>query len=46
VHGAPPKVIWLRVGNRSAKELRQIVADCVKLFRRFDQDEEAFLVVE
>ena len=46
VHGAPPKVIWLRVGNRSAKELRQIVGDCVKLFQRFEEGQEAFLVVE
>jgi predicted nuclease of predicted toxin-antitoxin system len=46
VHGAPPKVIWLRVGNRSAKELRQIVSDCIELFQRFEDDQEAFLVVE
>jgi predicted nuclease of predicted toxin-antitoxin system len=28
VHGAPPKVVWIRAGNCSTKDLAQIIEDC------------------
>lgn len=45
--GAPPKVVWLRVGNVSTTEILSLLAahaDLIKLFLR--DDAATFLVVE
>ncbi len=41
VHGPPPKVVWLRIGNASTTEVRNVLmraADAVAAFVENDQD--------
>ena len=46
LHGAPPKVVWLRVGNRSAAEIERLLHDHAGEIRDFERDAEgAFLVI-
>ncbi len=45
LHGAPPKVIWLRVGNGPTSEIRQILATNVDSISEFGQSTEASLLV-
>jgi predicted nuclease of predicted toxin-antitoxin system len=40
LRGAPPKVVWLRVGNRSTADLAKLVrahATALEVFERSDQ---------
>jgi predicted nuclease of predicted toxin-antitoxin system len=47
VLGAPPKVIWIRAGNRSTQELERIVRSRTHDIGAFAADpDETFLVVE
>lgn len=46
LRGAPPKVIWLRVGNRSTTELKEFIEKNQKLIQDFERANESFLVLE
>ncbi len=41
VHGAPPKVIWLRVGNASTAGVAALLRERYVVVRRFAEDAEA-----
>jgi predicted nuclease of predicted toxin-antitoxin system len=41
VHGAPPKVIWLRVGNGSTSTITSLLRERYMLIRRFSEDAQA-----
>jgi predicted nuclease of predicted toxin-antitoxin system len=41
VHGAPPKVIWLRVGNGSTATVTSLLRERYLLVRRFADDAQA-----
>jgi predicted nuclease of predicted toxin-antitoxin system len=41
VHGAPPKVIWLRVGNGSTAAVAALLRDRYVVARRFAEDAQA-----
>ncbi len=41
VFGAPPKVIWLRVGNAPTREIAKLLRERDVLVRRFVDDPEA-----
>lgn len=41
VFGAPPKVIWLRVGNGPTRQIAALLRDRHLLVRRFAEDPEA-----
>ena len=44
IRGAPPKVVWLRVGNCSTDAIAQLLRNRVDDIRRFEtQNEETFL---
>jgi predicted nuclease of predicted toxin-antitoxin system len=46
LHGPPPKVVWLRVGNASASAVRQVILDHVTAIEEFAvSDDEALLVL-
>jgi predicted nuclease of predicted toxin-antitoxin system len=45
VRGGPPKVIWLRVGNRTTAELEAILRDEAAAVAAFDADPTAALLV-
>ncbi|MCB1031414.1 MAG: DUF5615 family PIN-like protein [Acidimicrobiales bacterium] len=46
LHGPPPKVLWLRVGNRSTASILQLLLDNVGAIKEFAVTEaEALLVV-
>jgi predicted nuclease of predicted toxin-antitoxin system len=46
LRGAPPKVIWLQVGNRSTSEIEEILRRRYPAIEAFDRDAEAsFLIV-
>jgi predicted nuclease of predicted toxin-antitoxin system len=46
VLGAPPKVIWLRVGNSSVKELVEVFGKNVSRILDFEREPESFLVID
>ena len=47
VRGAPPKVIWIRIGNCSTDTLDGVLRDAHPVIADFEQDEAAaFLVLE
>ena len=46
VRGAPPKVIWLRVGNCTVGELREILRTHTEQLRLFDEASESFLIID
>lgn len=46
VLGAPPKVIWLRIGNSSVTELVEVVSEHQARMLRFESEPESFLVIE
>ena len=46
LHGSPPKVIWLRVGNRSTKETREILMRHADRVLAFETEPESYLVIE
>jgi predicted nuclease of predicted toxin-antitoxin system len=41
LHGAPPKVIWLRLGNRNVRETAELLRSQYIRIRRFSDDPEA-----
>lgn len=46
LHGPPPKVVWLRVGNASTAQIATALLDQVERIAVFvDDDEEAMLVI-
>jgi predicted nuclease of predicted toxin-antitoxin system len=46
LHGAPPKVVWLRVGNASTTAVLQVILDHVDVIEQFaTSDDEALLVL-
>jgi len=45
LHGFPPKVVWLRVGNRSTLEIHALVRAHVADFLAFEADPTAALLV-
>jgi predicted nuclease of predicted toxin-antitoxin system len=45
LYGTPPKVIWLRVGNRSTAEIEVIVRAHASDFEAFDVDPGASMLV-
>ena len=45
LHGCPPKVIWLRVGNRSTNEIHALLRAHVSDLATFDADPVAALLV-
>jgi predicted nuclease of predicted toxin-antitoxin system len=47
LHGAPPKIIWLKVGNASTADIETHLRKHVKEIQAFsDAQEEALLVIE
>ena len=47
LHGPPPKVVWLRVGNVSTDAIHDLLADSVDALEIFDRsDEEALIVLD
>ena len=45
LHGFPPKVVWLRVGNRSTDEIHALVRAHADDFAAFETDATAALLV-
>lgn len=46
LHGPPPKVVWLKVGNASTSTIRRLLLDHVDAIVRFALDaDEALLVL-
>lgn len=45
LYGHPPKVIWLRVGNRSTSEIAALLRSRVSDIAAFEADPEASLLV-
>ena len=46
LRGAPPKVIWLRIGNSTTQQILDILRKHIKEIRDFEQsEEETFLVL-
>ena len=44
LHGAPPKVVWLRLGNCATADIARLLRDHVDTLRRFEaQTEVTFL---
>jgi len=46
VRGAPPKVVWLRVGNCTVGELREMLRTHGEQLRLFDAASESFLIID
>ena len=46
LHGAPPKVVWLRVGNCTVRELAALLAENEHRLLEFDTALESLLIVE
>jgi predicted nuclease of predicted toxin-antitoxin system len=46
LHGPPPKVVWLRVGNASTVEILEVILDHVEVVESFvDSEDEALLAL-
>ena len=46
LHGPPPKVLWLRVGNASTATVLEVILDHVEVIEAFGvSDDEALLVL-
>lgn len=46
LHGPPPKVVWLRIGNVSTAQIATMLLDHLERVETFvDNDEEAMLVI-
>lgn len=41
VHGAPPKVVWLRIGNSTVAETAALLRSQYILIRRFSEESDA-----
>jgi len=47
LHGPPPKIVWLRVGNVSTDVIQVLLADSVEALDAFGQsDAEALMIIE
>ena len=46
LRGAPPKVLWLRVGNSSTAELEAFIQRNTRIIHEFESASESFLVLE
>ena len=46
LYGAPPKVVWLRVGNCAAAELATLLGENERRLLEFETATESLLVVE
>ena len=46
LHGAPPKVVWLRVGNCTVAELAAVLAEAESRLLEFETAPESLLIVE
>ncbi|MDE0023372.1 MAG: DUF5615 family PIN-like protein [Spirochaetaceae bacterium] len=46
LHGAPPKVVWLRVGNCTVRELVALLTENEHRLLEFDTAVESLLIVE
>jgi predicted nuclease of predicted toxin-antitoxin system len=46
LRGIPPKVVWLRVGNRSTRELKEFFHRNTEHIQNFESASESFLVLE
>ena len=46
LRGAPPKVLWLRVGNSSTAELKAFIQRNTRIIQEFESASESFLVLE
>lgn len=45
VLGAPPKVIWLRVGNSSTDRIENVLRQDIEAIAKFERDGEAALLI-
>lgn len=45
VRGHPPKVVWIRAGNRTTREIERIILGRARILRSFLRDEEAAILV-
>jgi predicted nuclease of predicted toxin-antitoxin system len=45
LHGAPPRVVWLRIGNCTTDEIEQILRRRSKDVVAFEADDEASVLV-
>lgn len=45
LHGPPPKVVWLRVGNVSTDAIHELLVASVDVLEAFDRSEEESLLV-
>jgi predicted nuclease of predicted toxin-antitoxin system len=45
LHGAPPKVVWIRRGNCSVQELDELLRSYVEAIKAFGDDLEAAVLV-
>jgi predicted nuclease of predicted toxin-antitoxin system len=44
LHGAPPKVVWLRLGNCATADVARLLRDHVDDLRRFEAQTEVTLL--
>lgn len=44
IHGAPPKVVWMRIGNASVSDSATLLRDRYILIRRFSDDPSASIL--
>jgi len=45
LHGAPPKVVWLQVGNAGTNAIADLLRAEAPRLRRFDGEEESALLI-
>ena len=45
VHGAPPKVIWIRRGNCSVRDLEELLQSHTEVIKAFGDDPEAAVLL-
>lgn len=46
MHGSPPKVIWIRIGNCTMKLLLEWITEASEVMQNFDQEDASVLVIE
>ena len=44
--GTPPKVVWIRIGNCTVKELSTLLEENLQLLKDFETSQESFLIIE
>ena len=45
LHGAPPKVIWLRIGNCTTQQIEQLLRNCTAEMIAFSADDQAAVLI-